>query len=109
MLLGNHVLIIWVEEPQRCFWVLCNSREVEKKNSAKISQLEGEAKEKEAEPLLPLFSLKSESRLLWQVKLDQLTMATSRLHQSMRLYPAFGLRPCTVGILSLRQELQPLQ
>ncbi|CAE7235627.1 unnamed protein product, partial [Symbiodinium sp. CCMP2456] len=42
-----------------------NLREVEKKNSAKISQLEGEAKEKE-------------------VKLDQLTMATSRLQQSMR-------------------------
>ena len=64
--------------------VLCNLREVEKKNSAKISQLEGEAKEKEAESPLPLFALWSDSRLLWQVKLDQLTMATSRLQQSVR-------------------------
>ena len=45
--------MFWVEEPRRCFWVLCNSREVEKKNSAKISQLEGEQKEKEAEPFPP--------------------------------------------------------
>ena len=33
--------------------VLCNAREVEKKNAAKISQLEGEQKEKEAEPFPP--------------------------------------------------------
>mmetsp|Transcript_61200 Transcript_61200/g.134005 ORF Transcript_61200/g.134005 Transcript_61200/m.134005 type:complete len:541 (-) Transcript_61200:108-1730(-) len=42
-----------------------NLREVEQKNRARISQLEGESKEKE-------------------VKLDQLTMATGRLHESIR-------------------------
>jgi len=42
-----------------------NLREVEKKNRARISQLEGEAKEKE-------------------VKLDRLNLATGRLHESIR-------------------------
>lgn len=60
-------------------------REVEQKNRARISQLEGEAKEKEAgwrdsESLEEFQLLILDS----QVKLDQLNLATGRLHESIR-------------------------